>query len=155
MHFSRICPEFQLVAYRLRPCIHQQSRAGQRLGGEVENKSRYVTSNGSSEVVTDTVLRLVLQLESLVVNENNKWRFFDGQQSFHALIEDKSFLARVDAGEPFRKGDVIVADVRISQQQSGWRLSAERVITRVHDRRTRSSRGTDTVICATILVRSL
>jgi len=100
-------------------------------------ESRYFVSVAPSEMLTDAVVKMVLHLESPVFKEGNKWRFFDGQQSFHATIDDKEFLAKVDAGEPFRKGDVIVADVRISQTQEGARLTAERTITRVLEHKER------------------
>lgn len=100
-------------------------------------ESQYFIPVTPSEMLTDVVVRMVLQLESPVFKDANKWRFFDGQQSFWALVEDKSFLKSVDAGEAFRKGDTIVADVRIAQQQAGLKLTSDRTIVRVHDHRSR------------------
>ena len=100
-------------------------------------ESRYFVSVAPSEMLTDAVVKMVLHLESPVFKDGNKWRFFDGQQSFHATIDDREFLAKVDAGEPFRKGDVIVADVRISQTQEGVRLTAERIIVKVLEHKER------------------
>ena len=102
-----------------------------------QSESRYFVSVAPSEMLTDAVVKMVLHLESPVFKEGNKWRFFDGQQSFHATIDDKEFLAMVDAGEPFRKGDVIVANVRISQTQEGTKLTAERAITKVLEHKER------------------
>ena len=87
----------------------------------------------ATETITDTVVRMGLMLEAPVFKDGNKWRFSDGQQSFHADIEDGEFLARVNAGERFGKGDVLMADVRISQQQSGMKISAERSLVKVHE----------------------
>jgi hypothetical protein len=100
-------------------------------------ESQYFVSVAPSEMLTNAVVKMVLHLESSVFKEGNKWRFFDGQQSFHAAIDDKEFLAKVDAGEPFRKGDVIVADVRINQTQEGAKLTAERAITKVLEHKER------------------
>lgn len=100
-------------------------------------EARYFLPVAPSEMLTDATVRMVLHLESAVFKDGNKWRFFDGQQSFYAMMEDKHFLATVDAGEPFRKGDVIVADVRINQAQEGTKLTAERTIVRVYEHRAR------------------
>jgi hypothetical protein len=94
-------------------------------------EAKYFVPVAPSKTITDVVVRMGLVLESPVFKEDNKWRFYDGQQSFHALVEDREFLARVDAGEPFRKGDIIIADVRINQQQSGMKLVADRAISKV------------------------
>ncbi len=96
-----------------------------------QSEAKYFVPVAPTKMITDVVVRMGLILEGPVFKEDNKWRFFDGQQSFYAHIEDKAFIARVDAGEAFRKGDVIIADVRINQQQSGMKLVAERTIERV------------------------
>lgn len=96
-------------------------------------EAKYFVPVAPSKTITDVVVRMGLVLESPVFKEDDKWRFYDGQQSFYAQVEDREFLARVDAGEPFRKGDVIIADVRINQQQSGMKLVAERAISKVID----------------------
>jgi hypothetical protein len=101
------------------------------------DEAGYFVPVSPSEMLTDATVKMVLHLESPVFKDGNKWRFFDGQQSFYAMVEDKKFLATVDAGEPFRKGDIIVADVRISQTQEGTKLTAERAIVKVYDHKAR------------------
>jgi hypothetical protein len=96
-----------------------------------QSESKYFVPVAPSKTITDVIVRMGLVLGSPVFKDDNKWRFYDGQQSFYAHVEDREFLARVDAGEPFRKGDVIIADVRINQQQSGMKLVAERAIAKV------------------------
>lgn len=88
------------------------------------------------DTVTDVTIPMTLIIEAPVFKEDNKWRFFDGQQSFYAAIEDHEFIARVNAGERFGKGDILQADVRICQQQSGMKLTAERAIVRVREHKT-------------------
>lgn len=88
-----------------------------------------------SETVTDSTIRMALIIEAPVFKEGNKWRFSDGQSSFHAEIEDEVFLSSVNDGERFGKGDVLYADVRIAQEQTGMRLSATRTLVKVHDHR--------------------
>lgn len=96
-----------------------------------QQESRYFVPVAPNETVTDTTFKMALILESVVFKQDNKWRFSDGQQSFYATMEDKEFLAQIDAGEAFRKGDILRALVRISQQQSGMKLTAERSIVKV------------------------
>jgi len=103
-----------------------------------QEESRYFVPVASSETVTDVVVRMSLMIEAPVFKEGNKWRFSDGQQSFFADLDDREFLHRVDAGERFGKGDILSADVRINQQQTGLKLSAERTIVRVYEHRAAS-----------------
>jgi hypothetical protein len=94
-------------------------------------ESGYFVDVVPSEIVTDQTLKMVLMLEAAMFKDGNKWRFSDGQQSFFANIEDKAFLARVDGGERFGKGDLLTAQVRISQEQAGMKLTAERTVVKV------------------------
>lgn len=96
-------------------------------------ESAFFRGVASPETITDIVVKMGLMIEAPVFKDGNKWRFSDGQQSFHADIEDGAFLAKVNAGERFGKGDLLYADVRISQQQSGMKISAERTIVKVHE----------------------
>ena len=100
-----------------------------------QEESRYFVPVAPSETVTDVVVRMALMVEAPVFKDGNKWRFSDGQQSFFADLDDREFLHRVNAGERFGKGDILSADVRINQQQSGLKLSAERTIVRVYEHR--------------------
>lgn len=100
-----------------------------------QDESGYFVSVATTETITDNVIRMILVLESPVFKEGNKWRFSDGQNAFHANIEDREFLARVNAGERFGKDDVLEADVRLIQRQTGTKIDVERSILKVHDHR--------------------
>lgn len=78
--------------------------------------------------------RVVLQIESLTFKEGNKWRVNDGRGSFYATIEDETFLAKIEAGERFSKGDVLIADMRQEQVvEEGDTLKTIHTITCVHE----------------------
>lgn len=96
-------------------------------------ESTYFVPVALVETITDTIVKMGLMLEAPVFKDGNKWRFSDGQQSFYADIEDKEFLAKVNNGERFGKGDVLYADVRINQQLSGMKITAERSLVKVHE----------------------
>jgi hypothetical protein len=108
-------------------------RGSRKLAKITQKESGYFVPVAPSERITDATMRMALIIEGPVFKEGNKWRFSDGQQSFHAEIADQGFLQRVNSGERFGKGDVLYADVRISQEQTGMRLSAERTVVKVHD----------------------
>ena len=77
-------------------------------------------------------VRMGLQIESPTFVEGNKWKFFDGQNSWFADIQDEVFLARVDKGiERFGKGDTLIAIVRFSQSTSLSALKMERSVIKV------------------------
>ena len=101
-------------------------------------ESVYFVPVSITQTITDTIVKMWLMLEAPVFKDGNKWRFSDGQQSFYADIEDNDFLARVNAGERFGKGDVLYTDVRINQQLSGMRITAERSIVTVHEHKVAS-----------------
>lgn len=91
----------------------------------------------SVDVVSDTVTESVLlQIESAVFKEGNKWRFTDGASSFFAEIADDEFLARVESGdERFGKGDVLVVDLRRIQSVTDNGLKLEYSVEKVRDHR--------------------
>ena len=80
-------------------------------------------------------LHLVIETaESAVFKEGNMWRFWDGQNSFQAPIDDKEFLSRVDSGvERFGKGDILIVDLEIKQAKLPTSLRTVRRIVKVHE----------------------
>ncbi|WP_429266308.1 hypothetical protein [Paraburkholderia sp. EB58] len=91
-------------------------------------------SDADAEIVSDTTTRKMLQIESLAFKDGNKWRVHDGTATFHASIEDKEFLAKIDAGERFGKGDVLV-DLRQVQSIVNAKLVNESIIVKVLEHR--------------------
>jgi len=90
----------------------------------------------SGEVLTENTIKSFLSLESAVFKDGNKWKFWDGQSAFHAAIEDKAFLARVETGEErFGKGDVLVVEMRIVQSRSAGSFKTERSVLKVLEHR--------------------
>jgi len=92
-------------------------------------------SPDDAEVVSDTVTRKVLLLESVVFKDANKWRVHDGKYPFHAALEDPDFLTKIDNGERFGKGDVLVVDLRQIQTIGNGVLKTDYSIVKVHDHR--------------------
>jgi hypothetical protein len=90
-----------------------------------------------ADVVSDTVREnVLLQIESAVFKDDNKWRFHDGSTAFFAEIADQAFIQRINSrDERFGKGDVLIADLRIIQSVTDNGLKQEYRIERVLDHR--------------------
>jgi hypothetical protein len=87
------------------------------------------------EIVSDSVTRKVLLIESVVFKDGNKWRVHDGQYPFFASLDDEAFLAKVNAGERFGKGDVLVVELRQIQTIEAGTLKTENHIVKVIEHR--------------------
>lgn len=89
----------------------------------------------NTDVVSDSLSEhAVLQIESAVFKDGNKWRFNDGSTSFFAEIIDVDFLAKIESGEQrFGKGDVLIVDLRRIQTISDNGLKAEYFIAKVRE----------------------
>jgi hypothetical protein len=102
-----------------------------------EDLPAFTAAAEASEVVSDNLVeRVLLQIESAVFKDENKWRFHDGAQAFFAEITDREFIARVATGEErFGKGDVLVVDLRRVQHITDNGLKVESFVERVHEHR--------------------
>lgn len=97
----------------------------------------FTSAASQADVVSDTISeRLLLQIESAVFRDGNKWRLSDGGQPFYAEIVDVAFLSQIDAGQArFGKGDVLVADLRQVQTVTDTGLKMDRYVVKVHEHR--------------------
>ncbi len=81
---------------------------------------------------------LTIQEPSFKDGHGHKWTMWDGDASLQYLMDDADFIARIDGGERFGKGDVLICDVRIAQTQTPSKLKIQRVISKVHDHKPRA-----------------
>lgn len=102
-----------------------------------EELSAFEIAGSEADVVSDvTTEGVLLQIESAVFKDDNKWRFSDGATPFYAEIVDESFLERINTGdERFGKGDVLVADLRRVQSVSDTGLKLEHTVVKVREHR--------------------
>lgn len=89
------------------------------------------------EIVSSTLTEgALLQIESAVFKDGNKWRLNDGTTSFFAEIADQDFVRSIESGEArFGKGDVLVVDLRRVQTIADTGLKSEYRIERVIEHR--------------------
>lgn len=86
------------------------------------------------EVKTSYEVERTLTIASVVFKDRNKWVFSDGNATFHAVILDEVFRARVLANvERFGHGDMLRCLVRTIQTRRGTVLGTEYEILRVLD----------------------
>lgn len=76
---------------------------------------------------------LTIQEPSFKDGTGHKWTMWDGDASLQFVMEDPAFIDRIDNGQEFRKGDVLICDVRVVQTRTGSKLRIERTILKVHD----------------------
>jgi hypothetical protein len=88
--------------------------------------------------VLESTAERVLYIESVKFREGNKWEFFDGQSRFSAALLDNEFIARINNGESFAKGDILVVDLHSTQKLKRNRLLVEHEIVRVKSHHSRS-----------------
>lgn len=106
---------------------------GKPLVEATENDAGYFHRIDVDRLLFEGETKQGLMIETPSFKDGNKWRFFDGQSTMAIAIEDADFLQRVDDGEAFHKGDVLIAMVRWTQYRSGAQLKTERAIVRVID----------------------
>ena len=100
-----------------------------------EELAAFEFAASDSVVVSDTVVeKVLLQIESAVFKEDNKWRFHDGSASFFAEIADPAFLALIESGaQRFGKRDVLIVDLRRIQSITDNGLKLEYIVERVRE----------------------
>ena len=102
-----------------------------------EDAAWFEVSESDADIVSDTLSEhVLLQIDSAVFKDDNKWRFNDGSSSFFGEIADRSFIEKINSGvERFGKRDVLVVDLRRVQTVTDHGLKMDYSITRVHEHR--------------------
>jgi hypothetical protein len=90
-----------------------------------------VTEQPEEETSFEGTSRVTLSLVSPVFKDGNKWRFNDGLSDFAAAILDTDFIAQVENGERFGKGDLLAVEMHTIQTRIGFKLNIERTIIKV------------------------
>jgi hypothetical protein len=83
--------------------------------------------------LTESEYDAYLLIVAPAFQDDNKWRFSEGDYTFWAPILDPEFIRRVNLGEPFRKGDRLHCLVKqIQTEDESGDLRVERRVIRVH-----------------------
>lgn len=108
---------------------------------DYEDRECFTDVSRDHDILESTVER-ALYIESVKFREGNKWEFHDGQSRLSAAIKDEEFLARINNGEPFAKGDMLLVDLHSVQKFRRGKLIVQHEIIRVKEHRKRLSQLT-------------
>lgn len=87
-------------------------------------------------LLMEEVRTIAFSIVSLSFREDNKWRLHDGQNTVFVTMADRDFLDRVDRNlVRFAKGDILLAETRVTQWQTAQGLRTEYTIVRVQEHR--------------------
>lgn len=109
---------------------------GKALVQATKDEAQFYHPIGGEDTLTESVVRMGLVIESLSFKDGNKWKMWNGAESLGYAMEDEDFIGRVNNGEAFRKGDILICNVRVKQTKSNGALKLHRAITKVHDHKT-------------------
>lgn len=87
------------------------------------------------EALPDRTWTQAYSIVSLAFKEENQWRLSDGHSPIGVTISDHAFLARVDAGLSFSKGDVLVCDIKSRQSHTSDGLRTDYEVVRIVEHR--------------------
>ncbi len=105
---------------------------GKRVASVSDDEAKFYHPILEETPIIEQVVQMGLMIETASFREGNKWTMSEGEASLQFTIEDEDFLARIDGGEAFRKGDVLYCDVRVTQTKVGQKLRIQRAVIRVH-----------------------
>ena len=105
--------------------------SGEEIASVNPNEAFFFRPVAPETPVTKNEFEYALTIEAPVFKDGNMWRFSDGGSSFAAHIEDKEFLQRVDAGEPFAKGDALRVRLLVEQIRQVQELQTRRSVVKV------------------------
>lgn len=84
------------------------------------------------EQLSETEYDTTLQISRIEWNEENKWRFTEGDASFYAIILDDTFLNKINKNEAvFSKGDILKVRIKKTQWLSGDKIHVQYFIMQV------------------------
>lgn len=112
--------------------LHIEDEKSESIVEVTNNEAHYFIPVSAESVVSDNTIRMVVSLVSPVFLDGNKWRFHDGASAFAAAILDEAFVAAVNSGERFGKGDLLDVDMRIVQKRTNTKVAVEREVIKVH-----------------------
>ena len=101
----------------------------------LDRESFAVPAIGEEEMSRDIRI-MPLSIVSVVFKDDNKWRFFDGNATVYASIEDAAFMNQVNMNQiSFAKDDVLICKVEVVSTRSSKGLATTYSIKEVVERK--------------------
>lgn len=117
------------------------STPGEAIARIDKSEAEFFIPVAKEQPVSENIVTMALILVAPVFQDGNKWRFSDGTAAFAATIEDAAFLARVNEGERFGKGDVLTVEMRITQTRTASKITTERAVRHVIEHKAASQQS--------------
>lgn len=96
----------------------------------------FIVPDEVDEDLGEATFTATVQIVRIDFNQDNKWRFTDGNLSFYAAILDENFLRKIAHNEvSFSSGDVLRVAVRQRQSMSSGQIKSEYFIDKVLEHR--------------------
>lgn len=96
----------------------------------------FIVPDEGDEDLGETTFTETVQIVRLEFNQENKWRFTNGDHTFYAPILDEAFLRKIANNEAsFSRGDVLQVVVRQQQSMSGDHIKSAYFIDKVVEHR--------------------
>jgi hypothetical protein len=106
---------------------------GHSIARASESEADFFHPITDEKTIVEQTVKMGLVIEVPSFKESNKWIMWDGDASLRFAMEDENFLSRIDNGEAFRKGDILICDVRVTQTKVSGQLKIHRAVVTVHD----------------------
>lgn len=88
------------------------------------------------DLISEESRVIPFSIVSISFKDDNKWRLFDGQSTVYVTMNDADFLDRVNKNlVRFSKGDILLAETRITHWQTTNGLRTEYVIAKILEHR--------------------
>ncbi len=120
-------------------CSEDMPSNGEKLFFSISKEEReyFIAVEPEDEQLEEVQTEVYLQLLSIAFQEDNKWRFTDGSNKFHAEIKDLEFLQRVQCNEiAFRKDDLLKVILVMKQKITNKGLRPDYQVSKVLEHRT-------------------
>lgn len=97
----------------------------------------YFRRASQQEDLVSSVLQtnLPLQIIAPSFKEGTKWRMNTGGGNIYVEVADEFFMQRINEGERFGKGDILLVDMRTTTTLDAGKLKAQYVVEHVHEHR--------------------
>lgn len=104
---------------------------GETLSYIDEEELPYFNPNSIIRPIGEDVRVTTLVIESITFKEKNKWSFNDGVNTIKATIADDVFLAEIENGKRFAKGDWLKVQLKTTQTEEAGKLKSSHEVIKV------------------------
>lgn len=91
----------------------------------------YFNQESRKQKINEDTRIVYLNIVSPSFKDGNKWKFFDGEREFFAIIDDSEFLYKIDNNLPITKSDTFKVELKIVQYNTEEGLKTDYSVTKI------------------------